>query len=264
MEHKVDLEGFTKHLNSLDYSPNTKEIYISGIRDYLRHGYTTISTEEVWAYRNTLMAEGRKGNTVNARLHGINAYNRWIGLPNVKEIRINEDPFQPNGMEPSDYQTLIENLLRDGKYQWYIIIKMLASTGMRIGEAVSVTFGDLRSGYCTVYGKGNKPRTVFFSPSLRETLFLFIKDKADDQRVIPYGPHYVREAMRRMRLRYGLKCLSSPHEFRRYFARQMYDATHDASLIKGLLGHSDIKTTSKYIKKTQRQALEVYSRVQNW
>ena len=260
----VNLGAFIAHLDTLDYSDKTKVSYIDAIKDYLKRGFSTISTEEEWAYRNTLVAEGKKGSTINTRLHGLNAYNRWLGLPNIKEIRINEDPFQPNGMEVSDYQRLILNLLEDGKYEWYVTIKLLASTGMRISEALMVTFGDLRKGVCTIYGKGRKPRTVFFSPNLKETLFFYIKDKADGEKVIPFRQSSIRSALARFKRRYSLSCLSSPHEFRRYFARQMYDATHDASLIKGLLGHADLKTTSKYIKKTQKQALETYSRVQNW
>ena len=258
------LDEFATHLNGIDYSPMTRNLYIDGLRDYHRHGFKEITPENEFAYRDMLISEGKKGATVNARIHALNAYNRWIGLPTLKTIRVNEDAFIKDGMELADFHRLVDRLLQDGKYHWYITVKLLASTGMRVGEATQVRYGDFRKGACTVYGKGQKPRTVYFSHSLRETLFLYTKDKSDDERMIPYDPHYVREALRRIKLRYGIVCKTSPHEYRRFFAREMYDATQDIALLKGLLGHENLKTTSHYIKKTESQAMKLFARSQNW
>ena len=122
----------------------------------------------------------------------------------------------------------------------------------------------IKRGYATVWGKGGKERTVFFSHTLRETLYLYTKDKPDEEKMIPYGPHYVREALRRIKKRYGLKCKINPHEYRHFFAREMYDQTKDEALIKGLLGHESIATTSHYIKKTSKQAMRMMARNQTW
>ncbi len=258
------LTQFTEHLNTKDYSPMTRHHYIDGLKDFKAHGFEEITVENELAYKQLLIAEGKKGNTVNARIHALNAYNRWIGLPPVKTIKVNEEPFAVNGMEMDDYHGLLDNLLADGKYHWYIAVKVLASTGMRIGEAVQITYGDFRKGAALVYGKGRKPRMVYFSHTLRETLYLYIKDKPDGDLMIHYDPHYVREAFRRFSRRYGVTCLSSPHEFRRLFSRELYESTKDPALVKGLLGHENLKTTYKYIKPTQRAAMQTYARAQNW
>ena len=263
MENKT-LAEFTSHLDTLDYSPRTRSHYVDGLKDYHAHGFLELTTENELAYKAMLIAEGKKGNTVNARIHALNAYNRWIGLPPIKTIKVNEEPFAVNGMELEDYQKLVDGLLADGKYQWYIAIKLLASTGVRIGEAVQITYGDFRKGSCMVYGKGRKPRIVYFSHTLKETLYLYIKDKPDTEKMIPYDPHYIRSAFSRMSKRYGLTCQSSPHEFRRLFSRELYESTKDPALVKGLLGHENLKTTYKYIKPTQRTALRQYAKVQNW
>jgi len=260
----LQLDEFANHLSTFDYSPKTLECYIDGIRDYHRHGFSEISLQNEYKYREMLIKEGKKARTINARIHALNTYNKWLGLPIIKLMRINEDPFVQNAMEITDFHRLVDNLLTDGKYCWYIAIKLLASTGMRIGEAVGVTYGDFRRGTCTVFGKGGKERTVFFSHSLRETLFLYTKDKPDNERMIPYNPHYVREALRRVKQRYGLHCNASPHEYRRFFAREMYDATQDMALVKGLLGHENMATTSHYVRKTENQALRMFARSQNW
>lgn len=260
----LQLDEFTTYINGLDYSSCTKRAYVDGLQDYHKHGFSEVTHQLECQYRDMLIAEGKSGRTVNARLHALNAYNRWLGLPQMREIKVNEDPFAADGLELDEFHRFVDCLLADGKYHWYIAVKLLASTGMRIGEAVKVTYGDFRKGHALVYGKGNKPRMVYFSHGLRETLYLYIKDKDDSERMIPYSPHYVREALLRAKRRYGLECKASPHEYRRFFARQMYDATHDEALIKGLLGHENLKTTSRYIKKTERQAMHLYARSQNW
>lgn len=260
----LKVDEFIGYINAQDYSPATRRAYMDSILDYERHGFRWVSLEAEQDYRDKLVAEGKKGNTVNLRLNALNVYNRWAGLPPIPQIRVNEDPFAVNGMELEDYHKLIDGLLHDGKYNWYVIVKLLASTGMRIGEARKVTFGDLRRGSCQVYGKGGKPRTVFFTHTLQESLWFYTKDKLNEELIIPYSPGYIRSFLLRSKKRYGLTCALHPHEFRHLFARQMYDATHDEALIKGLLGHENLKTTSRYIKKTQREGLKLYARAQNW
>lgn len=258
------LDDFTFYLHGKDYSPDTMKAYINGMRCFYSHGFTDVSYDNAILFRNMLKQEGKSAKTINLMLCSVNHYLRWTGQNTVKVVKENDSPFADNGMELEDFHHLVECLLRDRKYHWYVVVKLLASTGMRIGEAMSVTYGDFRKGYCTVFGKGDKERTVYFSHLLRETLFMYIKDKADTEHMIPYSKNYVRTAFRNIKRRYKLDFNNSPHEFRRFFARQMYETTHDEALIKGLLGHENIKTTSHYIKKTRRRAFEMYAYAQNW
>lgn len=260
----VDIKGFKEFLMYQNYSACTMNAYLEGMDCYVKHGFTSVSFLNGNAFRDMLVAEGKKGKTVNLRVASINAYHKWVGLPIIKAIRINEDPFAKDGMELDDYFYLLDCLLKDGKYEWYVTVKLLASSGLRIGEAVQVTFGDIRRGSCTVYGKGGKPRTAMFSHALRETLFMFIRDKADDDKVIPHTTGYVRNALLAIKRRYHINVCCSPHEYRRLFARQMFETTSDPSLIQGLLGHESLKMTYHYIRKTEKQAIRMYARAQNW
>lgn len=260
----LKLDEFAAHLNECDYSLCTKRAYLDSVKSFSAHGFTVWTPQNAVAYRDMLVAEKKKPRSINLMIAALNNYAKWQGQDGIKGVKINDEPFAVDGMEIDDFHALLDNLLRDEKYHWYIAVKLLASTGMRIGEAISVTYGDFRRGYATVWGKGGKERTVFFSHTLRETLYMFIKDKPDSERMIPYGTHYVREAFRRIKKRYGLECNTNPHEYRHFFARELYDKTNDAALLKGLLGHESIVTTSHYIKKTGKQAMRMLARNQNW
>lgn len=261
---KIEVEKYVEMLQTKNYSECTRKLYQSGIEDYIRHGFDSISIQEERVYIEMLKKEGKKARTVNARIYALNSYNKWVGLEIIEGVKIADEPFSVNGMDMNDYHYMLDSLLKDGKYQWYIITKVLAGTGMRIGEAMSVTYGDIRKGCCTVYGKGNKERVVYFSHGLQETLYMYIKDKSDDEKVIPYSINYVRTAYGNIKKRYGLSVNNNPHEYRRFFARQMYESTHDVALVKGLLGHESVNMTNHYIKKTQNQAMTLYVKAQNW
>lgn len=257
-------EEFKGFLDTQDYSDCTRKAYLYGLSSYKAHGFEDITVENELKFKQMLIEERKKPKTINLIIHSLNAYNRWIGLPTIKEVRANDEPFAENGMELEDFHWFVDQLLQERNYHWYIITKLLAGTGLRIGEAVQVTYGDFRRGQCTVLGKGKKLRTVYFSHVLRETLYMFIKDKSDDEKMIPHSPSYVRNRYLRFKKQYGCKFQLHPHEFRHFFARQMFEATGDITLLKGLLGHESEEQTSLYIRKTHSHAQNLYSRVQNW
>ena len=259
-----DMDAFKDFLREQEYAECSVASYLSSFTDYFRHGFTEISFANECQYKQALIDEGKKAKTINLRIASLNLYNKLEGIPLIGYVKENEDPFALDGMEVEDYHKLVQGLLRDKKWNWYVAIKLLAATGLRIGEAIGVSYGDLRKGYCTVIGKGKKERTVYFSYALRETLYPYIMDKADDEKIIPYTTHYVRSVFLRLKRKYGIDVCCSPHEYRRFFARNMYESTHDLPLLSGLLGHTRSTTTERYIRKTQKQAMTMYARAQNW
>lgn len=261
---KVEMEKYVELLNSKNYSECTRALYIDGMKNYIRHGFNEIDLADERRYIDMLKKEGKKATTVNARIASLNVYNKFAGLNIIDGVKIVKEPFEVDGMDIGDYQYMLDRLLKDGKYHWYMITKVLAGTGMRIGEAMGVTFGDIRRGACQVYGKGGKQRTVYFSHYLQENLHLYMKDKKDDEKLIPYTKAYVRTAYRNIKRRYNIRVKNNPHEYRHFFARQMFDAVQDLVLIKGLLGHESLNTTSEYVKKTQTVAMQKYAFAQSW
>jgi len=260
----IDIKKYKEFLDGCDFSACTKRTYLDSVRSFIMHGFEEWTPQNAVAYKNMLIAENKKPRSINVMIASLNHYAKWQGQKGIKGVKINDEPFAVNGMEIDDFHNLIDHLLADGKYHWYIALKVLAGTGMRIGEATQVTYGDFKRGYATVWGKGGKERTVFFSHTLRETLYMYVAGKPENEHVIPYNPHYVREAFRRIKNRYGIKCKTNPHEYRHFFAREMYDQTKDVALLKGLMGHESIATTSHYIKKTSKQAMRMYAHAQNW
>lgn len=69
-----------------------------------------------------------------------------------------------------EYNKLKENLFRSGKIEAYLLVRILASTGMRPSEVLKVTGADIKRGYVDMKSKRNKTRRIYFTDSLRLAL----------------------------------------------------------------------------------------------
>lgn len=176
----------------------------------------------------------------------------------------------------------ISDAFRDAHFQSVIrmILHLLLSTGIRIGECLAIKLQDLNLQERMIVlekTKGSKSRTVVFDQDLAQLMalylqqlpagqvFLFEKRKAgiaDGQ----YTTRAIQAALKRLRERVGEQHgidLShvTPHAFRHTYATDMYHAL-PTTMLKGQLGHTSIATTERtYVEDNPiliRQALDAY------
>ena len=147
------------------------------------------------------------------------------------------------------------------------LVILLAKSGLRIGEAAALTWGDLalRSqdgrppAIMVRRGKRGKARLVPIGEDLRRELKLWRQaaevrglSVEDTATVFPSqrrGPltvsgaeRIVEGAMRRA----GIAGKRNPHRLRHTYASRLYRACRDLRLVQKLLGHSRVDTTAVY------------------
>jgi len=142
-----------------------------------------------------------------------------------------------------------------------LAIRVLISTGMRIGELTGLRIQDVHGvgGRVRVRGKGDRERTVYVT---NEKLLadlnsytigrLASADPADSLFVNAKGTRLT-EATFRKRLRQTSKDLNltthiTPHQFRHSAATMLIEEGVDIRLVQRLLGHASITTTEIYTK----------------
>jgi integrase len=144
--------------------------------------------------------------------------------------------------------------LRRRKYRALLLTCYAA--GLRIGEACRLRVRDIDSQRMVIHvmgGKGGKDRDTVLSPRLLELLreywkaerpaeWLFPGQRGDK----PVTFDAVRQAYRLARDAVGLSPCYTPHSLRHSFATHLLDAGADLVLLKTLLGHRSIRTTSIY------------------
>lgn len=172
--------------------------------------------------------------------------------------------------------TLLHSI--DEKEQPYLKIttRLMAETGLRISELLSVKGIDINMGNCTIkgVGKGNKEYKVKFSPYMRDMLakWFGITPIPDRPFILfhRYNPTPIKDSAQRViywdRLSVHLKEKGlphiSPHQLRHTFARLCRDkAGMDIQEIKTAMRHVDISSTIRYAPATDEEVAKKVTKV---
>jgi len=151
------------------------------------------------------------------------------------------------------------------------MVEMLRSSGMRVGELVSLRRQDLilEEHTAIVTGKGNKQRVVYFDGAAWRALQTYLRarqdnaggralgslpvlarhDKGAGTKVLPISTNTVRRVLNELIQLAGVSEYGvTPHSFRHYFATKVLEATGDLGATQDLLGHASPTTTRIYAK----------------
>lgn len=125
------------------------------------------------------------------------------------------------------------------------VVRVLWSTGLRVGELVQVRWGDFDGDTLIVRGKGGKIRSVPSGVGWPERP----AGAGPEDRVYPVSVRTVRNWVERASKRCGVAG-ATPHRFRHSYATHLLRAGADLRTIQELLGHSSLTTTARYLAVT--------------
>ena len=142
------------------------------------------------------------------------------------------------------------------------LIDLLRSTGMRVGELVSLDRSSINmtSMECIVKGKGNKERVVYFDAKAKLHMEQYLGCRTDSNEALfvssrsPYGRLQisgVEALLRKLSKELGIGRVH-PHKFRRTLATKAIDKGMPIEQVQMLLGHTKIDTTLRYALVDQR------------
>jgi len=136
----------------------------------------------------------------------------------------------------------------------HALLVLLYVSGLRISEAMSLNWGDLRGNHVSVTGKGTKSRTVLI-PASAADLLRSLQEGVQQPRQKPIfvsattgdrlGVRAAREAVYKAALRVGDRL--PPHWLRHAHASHALDNGCPIHIVQQGLGHASVSTTSKYL-----------------
>jgi site-specific recombinase XerD len=194
----------------------------------------------------------------------------------AKSPRVGQDPAY-NVLTDEELSRMLA-AARASNYRDYVMLAVMAGCGLREVEVVGIKIGDFRGAqdqiFLRVLGKGDRIRNVPISPDLWRLVQRFVlltersftshpdsrkplftsrvgKDKQLTTRSVQnIVKKYVRAA--------GISKAISPHSIRHTVGTNM--AVNEAPLlvIQQFLGHTDPKTTMRYIRRAEELASRAY------
>lgn len=155
-----------------------------------------------------------------------------------------------------------------GKERLALILRTLASTGIRISELKYVTVEALESGMINIWNKG-KARKILLPGRLCVYLRRYCRREKRvsgsvfvSSRKNPLDRSNIWREMKKL-------CQSSgvmpekifPHNLRHLFARTFYREDHDLARLGDILGHSSLSTTRIYIRESGEECRRILERM---
>ncbi len=173
-------------------SPQTIESYTTGVRVFLRwceqHGHTpALERPLVQAFVADLLNAGAQANTARVRQRAVRRFAAWL----AEEGEIDGDPLL--GLKQPKLDVKVVESLSDDELRRLIkacagkefldrrdeaVVRLMAETGIRTGEALALTVGDvdLARGLVTIRrGKGGKGRIAPFGPQTGQAIDRYLR-----------------------------------------------------------------------------------------
>ena len=153
------------------------------------------------------------------------------------------------------------------------LLELLYSSGLRVGEVVTLDLVDLdlKAGIVRVNGKGGKTRVLPVGRQAREALSRWLAVRGqlvrrDEMALFAsrgggrLGARAVQLRVRRWARRQGLGVPVHPHMLRHSFASHLLESSGDLRAVQELLGHADISTTQIYTHLDFQHIARVYDK----
>lgn len=228
------------------------------IRDFFRE--KSFDKTNVNYFFATLEAKNRSNQTLNNYLKTIKHLARFMGLDFMRDYTYWKK-IQPQYrvLTDDECRKLEKVYLERGNCdseivnnRYSVLIHLLARTGMRINEALTLKWTDIMPDRIVVRAENNKTDNMRQIPISKETYNkLFTLQKYDYVFASPKGKMDIGSINNELKLRGKFLRIKdwehlSCHQFRHYFACSLLRSGVSIALVARLLGHSSIVTTDHY------------------
>ncbi len=273
------LDAFLLAQEAARHTPKTLEHYrytlgafTAWLTDHHVDDVAAITPSHIRAYLVELQRRGLKDTTQHTHARGIRAWCNWLvaegDLERSPMARVKMPKLEqrvPPPFTPDDVQRLLAACDRHTALgaRDYALMLTLLDTGLRLSECISLRVGDVdvRTGLCTLMGKGRKQRQVAFGAKARaavlrmlafrpgvqvgDALWLGYEGLGRGERG-PLSAHGMQVVLRRLGERAGVTPCG-PHRFRRTFALWMLRDGCDLHSLRLLMGHSGLAVLQRYL-----------------
>ena len=256
----TDLKYDEKAKNSIDAYRRYANVFIH----FIDHD-SDITKDDVINFKDYLMnVLEYSSSSINTIIIYVNKFLHYCGLDElkVKKIKTTVNSTVDEIMDKSDYKRLLRYAKRLGMDDMYLLMKVLAMTGIRSEELKFFTYEKVKkSMYIQVRNKG-KTRDIIIRQDLRRELLKycdeneikgFIFRSPVDQTKMLHRSTIFRRLKRIAGAARVKKSLIYAHAFRHFFSITYLENGGNQLNLKDILGHASLETTNIYSKRTREE-----------
>ena len=259
------------------YSLKTHEAYLGSVASLARYygrSPDRIDNQEIRAYLLHLHNErSLSASTLNVAVSGLRFFYSHVLDRSIAEV----EKTLPRPKKPKQYartyslqeiRTLLSHGCRQLKHRAFLMT--VYSAGLRLNEACHLKPQDIESNRMMIRvnrGKGDRDRYTILSPWLLEELRQYWKlyrpwpwlfpSSHDPRRALIDGT--AQKIFYCALVRCGLPNRGGIHALRHSFATHLLEAGVEITVIKMLLGHRSLKTTSNYLHVSGERLAQIRS-----
>jgi integrase/recombinase XerD len=263
-------------------------MFVSFLQGELGKGLGDLTAEDITVYREHLIKTYAAATAAKklAVLRRFLIFAFMAGATNVNPESLKFFAKSPRVRQDPAYNVLTDEELsrmlgaaRASNYRDYVLLAVMAGCGLREAEAVGIKIGDFREAsednvFLRVLGKGDKVRNVPISPDLWRLVqrYVLLTERSlnshpDSRKPLftsrvgkdkPLTTRSVQNVVKKYVRAAGITKAISPHSIRHTVGTNM--AVNEAPLlvIQQFLGHTDPKTTLRYIRRAEELATRAY------
>jgi integrase/recombinase XerD len=252
-------QQFFDEIQRRNYSPRTQEAYLAGIVRFVKYFHRSpdqLGSSEIRQFQLHLIEQNISWSSFNQIVSALRFfYTHVLNQPQVVTmLPYAKKPRRlPVILSPDEVRQLLNAITypRDR-----VMCRTLYGCGLRLGEVLRLRVQDIDPARQVLWvrqGKGQKDRAIPLGASLllelpvygagrRPAEYLFAS-----QRGQPFDAGTLQRPFRKAVTQAGLTKHVTLHTLRHCYATHMLEAGTDLVTLQRLLGHSDLRTTMRYL-----------------
>jgi len=253
-------------------SPNTQKIYTYAVAKFARFHHQSpdkLGLEHVRDYRLHLMAHGLKASSINPIVGALRFfYGTTLGNKALAE-QIAFGRVEDTLPAVLTRDQVLRLLKAERSLKMRTIFITIYAAGLRVSEVVKLAPRDIDSKRRVILvrqGKGHKDRYVMLSEQLLNILRNYWRRTRPSEGLLfpgtqkrPITTRSVQRALRDAADAAGLGDAVTPHTLRQSFATHLLEQGVDIRVIRDLLGHRQITSTTRYARVALNTIREIQS-----
>ena len=242
-------EEFLQDLELNNRSPNTLRAYTTDIIDFTDYCLDSkIKKIEKANIKSYFIHLKRKGLSSTSMKRKCASLGKLFGDMFPSEINPKTASYLPDVLTDDEIIAVEKQIKNDIEY---VIFNLPLVSGLRISEFQSLDTGDIEAGKFKVTGKGSKDRMVYLTEKLYKKIDKMRKKPDEPLLTNRYGNRLsqvsIRKVIKVLIKKAGVDKDISAHSLRHTFATRLLREGINIVTISKLLGHSDVKTTMRYL-----------------